>query len=258
MMISVIIPTYNEADHIVPLIKHLQKHGGRHLEEIIVSDGGSADDTAELAHKAGAKSIINNQLNRASQLNFGASQASGEILYFVHADTLPPTNFTQAIISKHQAGHRAGNFISRFNSSSAILKLNQFFNRFNFLFFRGGGDQSLFVEHQLYHSMKGYDEHFVIMEDFDLVKRLRKKTNFAAIEEEVLVSDRKYQRNSYLRTSFAYCLTCILFFIKVPPSILLKIYQHLICNQRYFTSTFTPQKEIRHIGNYCQKSKEAT
>lgn len=252
-MISVIIPTYQEEKRIVSLVEHLQLYGGTNLKEIIVSDGGSSDHTVELAYEAGAKTIVNNKVNRASQLNFGVSQASGDILYFVHADTFPPTNFVQEILNEFNNGYQAGNFASRFSSDKKLLKINHFLDNFNVLFFRGGGDHSLYVHKNTFDSTGGYNEKFVIMEDFDMVKRLKSTTKFAFIKSNITVSDRKYKNNSYFKVAFAYSFTYLLFLLKLSPIKLLKIYRYLICKQRYYLPASKRKKSVQAVESYCHK-----
>src|SRR5665213_1026118 len=98
-MISIIIPTYNESDSIGPLIQYLLDAGGPIVDEIIVSDGGSQDDTCERAARAGALLVKSPQKGRAAQMNHGAAEAKSAILYFVHADCFPPASFARDILS---------------------------------------------------------------------------------------------------------------------------------------------------------------
>lgn len=85
--ISIVIPTYNEAEVIQKLIRYLLNSENSSLLEIIVSDGGSTDNTQALAREAGAKVIQSPKKGRAAQMNAGAAEANGQILYFLHADT---------------------------------------------------------------------------------------------------------------------------------------------------------------------------
>ena len=71
--ISIIIPTYNEAETIASLIIYLQNHGQDILNEIIVSDAGSTDETLAIAEQCGATALVSPQKGRAAQMNFGAS-----------------------------------------------------------------------------------------------------------------------------------------------------------------------------------------
>ena len=93
MNLSVIIPTLNEAENIERLVHRLKNCGCSDSHEIIVVDAGSTDSTQELARKAGATAVLSPKKGRAPQMNFGAKQAKGDVLYFVHADSLPPEGF---------------------------------------------------------------------------------------------------------------------------------------------------------------------
>ena len=130
-MISIIIPTYNEADSIGNLVFALQQHKTDKDVEIIVCDGGSTDETVCIATMAGAKTYLSPVKGRAVQMNYGASQASGEILYFIHADTLPPQTYATDIAKAIKQGYQCGRYHTRFNSSAFMLKINAFFTRFD-------------------------------------------------------------------------------------------------------------------------------
>ncbi|MEM7380208.1 MAG: glycosyltransferase, partial [Bacteroidota bacterium] len=86
--ISIIIPVLNEEAHIGSLLRHLKAQPLHFVKEIIVVDGGSSDKTVAVAIKHGA-SVLHSNKGRARQMNFGAKHASGDVLYFLHADTFP-------------------------------------------------------------------------------------------------------------------------------------------------------------------------
>ncbi|HVK97528.1 MAG TPA: glycosyltransferase, partial [Flavisolibacter sp.] len=94
-MISVIIPTYNEQEHIAETIRWLWLHDeAGFISEIIISDGGSTDKTVAVALSEGVRAAVSPRKGRAVQMNYGASIATQSILYFLHADTIPPPTFT--------------------------------------------------------------------------------------------------------------------------------------------------------------------
>ncbi|RZL06730.1 MAG: glycosyltransferase, partial [Hymenobacter sp.] len=94
MTVSIIIPTYNEAEAITDLLGYLGQATASELAlEILVVDGGSTDATVRLAQQAGAIVLASPRKGRAAQLNHGAQQARGEVLYFLHADSYPPPGF---------------------------------------------------------------------------------------------------------------------------------------------------------------------
>lgn len=202
MRISIIIPTYNEAENIAALIAHLQHAGKTALAEIIVSDGGSVDETVTLASAAGAVTLQSPVKGRAGQMNYGVAHATGDVLYFVHADSRPPASYATDIASALDAGYNCGSFRFRFNSNKFMLRVNAFFTRFNFLFFRGG-DQSIFVTRTLFDKVGLYKEHMLIMEDYDFLERIWKAGKFVLIPKATLISARKYDNNSWLRVQLA-------------------------------------------------------
>lgn len=202
MHISIIIPTYNEAANIVKTVQHLKQNGGESLHEIIVSDGGSDDNTLELANAEGAITIASPVKGRAGQMNYGVQHASGDIYYFVHADTQPPATYEEDILKSLHNGYNCGSYITKFDSGSLILKINALFTRLNTLFVRGG-DQSIFVTKKLFEKVCGYKEDMLIMEDYDFLERIWKKGNFKLIQKGTLVSARKYDNNSWLEVQLA-------------------------------------------------------
>ncbi|MEL6922687.1 MAG: TIGR04283 family arsenosugar biosynthesis glycosyltransferase [Bacteroidota bacterium] len=202
MKTSVIIPTLNEAENITRLVHRLRDGGSDHLTEVIVVDAGSADDTQHLAKAAGATVLCADCRSRARQMNLGAAAARGELLYFVHGDTLPPPDYMNNIQSALTDGYPIGCFRFRFNSNRSLLKINSFMTRFNRMFVRGG-DQSLYVTREVFDQLGGYREDFIIMEEYDFIEKAQKNYPFRIIPNEVLVSARKYDHNSYLKVQIA-------------------------------------------------------
>ena len=113
--ISIIIPTCNEAACIGKLVAYLQKHGGKNVAEIIISDGGSTDETVAIAQQAGVTAFVSPQIGRAAQMNFGVTKATGDILYFIHADCFPPQNFAADFIAAVGSGFSFGRYRSKYN-----------------------------------------------------------------------------------------------------------------------------------------------
>ncbi|WP_064196897.1 MULTISPECIES: TIGR04283 family arsenosugar biosynthesis glycosyltransferase [Emticicia] len=203
MKISVIIPTYNEAENIGALIERIHQYGGVHLQEIIVSDSpNSVDQTIQIAQKLGAKTIKSSRKGRGIQMNAAAKIAQGEILYFVHADTIIHQDFANDIIKALENGIDFGCYRYQFNSSNWLLKINAFCTRFPFIWCRGG-DQTLFIRKSDFDKMSGFCENHQIMEDYEFILRAKKELKFGIIPKNVIVSARKYETNSYLRVQKA-------------------------------------------------------
>lgn len=198
-MISIIIPTYNEAESIARLIVFLKSEGAG---EIIVCDGGSQDRTLEIAKAAGATAVLCTKKGRAAQMNVGATIAEGEILYFIHADTLPPAGFMLDIERAVAKGYSLGRYQTRFNSNKPILKFNAFFTRFDW-FICFGGDQTLFITNTVFTSINGYNEAMIIMEDYDIVIRARTIGKYKIFEKAALISARKYDTNNWIKVQRA-------------------------------------------------------
>ncbi|WP_439487331.1 TIGR04283 family arsenosugar biosynthesis glycosyltransferase [Algoriphagus sp.] len=228
--ISVIIPCVNEEENLKELLPYLHKYASGELQEIIVVDGGSHDDTVAVARFYGAMVIHSPIRNRAAQLNLGAQKAKADIFYFVHADTRPPVEFGSVILDHISNGKEPGCFQYRFDSSAKILKLNSWFTRFNGVF-SGGGDQSLYISKLLFETLEGFDETYCIMEDFDLVKRIRQKTDFHVLPYKMSVSARKYAENNWMKVQLANLIAFSLFLLKVKPASIKSLYLNLL-NQK--------------------------
>jgi len=202
MKISIIIPVYNEADNIGRLVNYLVQHKKDSVVEILAVDAGSTDNTMEIARQAGAKTIISPQKGRAAQMNYGASLAQGDILYFIHADTIPPTSFDNDITEAVTEGFEVGRYRTKFNSRKWYLKINAWFTRFDW-FVCMGGDQTLFITKGLYEKSGGFRTDMAIMEEFEFVPRVRKLAQYKIFKKPALVSARKYDTNSWWQVQMA-------------------------------------------------------
>jgi rSAM/selenodomain-associated transferase 2 len=197
MQVSIIIPTYNEAKNIAKLICYLKRYGGELLLEVIVSDGGSIDDTLVLAEQAGAIALTSPEKGRAPQMNYAASMAKGDLFYFVHADTIPPYSYLTDINQAIEHGYDMGRYLSKYDSKSWLLKMNAFLSRLD-SFAAMGGDQTLFITKKLFLQTGGFDSGMKIMEEFEFCARARKKGKYTILHKPVLISARKYDTNGWL------------------------------------------------------------
>ncbi len=227
MTISIIIPTYNESAHIGELICDLKEKGGDSLVEVIVVDGGSDDDTVAKSKKAGAKVFAAPVLRRSVQMNLGAKSAQGDVLYFVHADIKMEVNYPIDIQEALSAGYSAGCYRYKFDSAKPLLRINAFFTRFEPLWCRGG-DQTLFITRDLFDELGGFQEDLQIMEDYDIIEKIRQKHRFRIIPSNIVVSARKYDSNSYLRVQFANFLVFTMYFWGASQSRLVSTYKRLL------------------------------
>ncbi len=200
--ISIIIPTYNEAEGIEKLVNQLMESSNETVIDLIVSDGGSEDGTIEKAASAGATALLSPRKGRAAQMNYGASLAKGDVLYFIHADSFPPQTFVADIQQAVTEGYDLGRYRTIFNSPKIILKLNAWATRFD-LFMCMGGDQTLFIRRQLFEAFNGFKEDMQIMEEYEFCARVRKTSRYKILPGTALISARKYDTNSWLRVQRA-------------------------------------------------------
>ncbi|QIX62482.1 glycosyltransferase [Hymenobacter sp. BT18] len=227
MNISVIIPTYNEVDNIGRLVQELRRHDPGHDVEIIVVDAGSPDGTAEAARRAGATVLLAPKPGRAAQMNHGAQHSAGELLYFVHADVRVHPGYVTTIRRAVRDGYPAGCYRFRFDSRHPLLRINSYGTRFQGLMSRGG-DQTMFITRALFEQLGGFDEHYCIMEDFDMIRRIRQVAAFLVVPQDVVVSARKYETNGWLRVQLANLTAFSMFFLKMPPPRIARTYKALL------------------------------
>ena len=225
MTISIIIPVLNEENTISKIVDYLLKTINQELtKEIIVVDGGSQDKTIEILKNYPSIKIIHSKKGRSIQMNTGSKNATSELLYFLHCDTFPPQNFDSEIIKKIKNGNLSGCFKMKFDSNHIVLKVSQWFTKFNFHAFRGG-DQSLFVEKKLFEKLEGFDENLTIYEDNEFISRLYNNSKFIVIQKSVTTSARKYLKNGIWKLQFHFLMIHIKYKLGVTQKELLKYYK---------------------------------
>ncbi len=225
--LSVIIPTYNEEERIQQLVAFITEYGSYAICEIIVVDGGSTDNTCNAALSSGATVLHSDVCARSNQMNLGAKAATGNVLYFVHADVQLQPSFVADIRESIHLKYSAGCYRYQFDSAKRILKLNAYCTRFKGLMCRGG-DQTLFVVKEVFDELNGFNQYYATMEDYDFIARLRSKHSFRIIPKNVLVSDRKYATNSWLRVQIVNFIAFTMFYLKVNPLEIKKTYSKLL------------------------------
>jgi glycosyltransferase involved in cell wall biosynthesis len=218
MLVSIIIITFNEAERIKKAIKNARLaarflSGNEVPIEIIVSDGGSTDDTSEIAKETADKVIIGPR-GKSHQLNAGAKQANGDILVFLHADTILPKGAIIRILDKLQNLYTVGGCFKKYWNWTPGIKRSSLVKFANYYWQGLGnwlvcllktfpGDNIIFVRKSIYKELKGFQPLW-ICEDFDFSRRLKKygKKRIAYIRSPVLTSTRRYETYGYLYTIF--------------------------------------------------------
>lgn len=213
--ISIVIPVLNEAANIVRLLEHLISHSSaRNIKDLIVVDGGSSDTTVDVLQQCRVDQeldflkIILSERGRARQLNAGAQQATGNILYFLHADSFPPNDFDTLIINEVNNGHQAGCFRLQFDSSHWWLRLASWMTQFSWRACRGG-DQSQFITRDLFAEIGGYDENYLIYEDNILINELYKRNQFTVINKKLTTSARRYETHGVWKLQYHFLVIYI-------------------------------------------------
>ncbi len=219
--ISIIIPALNEADNIAPALSALTRRDG---VEVIVVDGGSSDGTADLARSNGA-TVLASVPSKARQMNTGAEAATGDILLFLHADTQLPEYFEAPIIETvNQSGVAGGAFELRIDSEAKGLRyIERVANRRARHLQAPYGDQGLFVTKTLFEEIGGYPD-MPIMEDFELIRRLRRKGKIAILDLYVKTSARRWQNIGIFKTWLINQIIIAAYLLGVPPERLSRWY----------------------------------
>ncbi len=234
-MISIIIPVLNEEAFIGKLLEHLLANSSsKNISEIIIVDGGSSDNTRtitqdfitinnnaekEAYHYIKEKStntsfsypeakqvkitLLSSDKGRAKQMNIGAKSATGNILYFLHADSLPPKGFDQLIIDEVEKGNEAGCFRMQFDSNHWWLRLASWLTQFRWRACRGG-DQSQFITKSLFNDIGGFDENYTIYEDNILINALYARNKFVVINKKLKSSARMYRKFGVWKLQYIY------------------------------------------------------
>ncbi|MBW4543598.1 MAG: TIGR04283 family arsenosugar biosynthesis glycosyltransferase [Symplocastrum torsivum CPER-KK1] len=220
--ISIIIPVLNEANTINAVLARIL---GASNVEVIVVDGGSQDETVALAQSVGVK-VIAVTSGRASQMNAGAAVATGSILLFLHADThLPPAFDTLVRQVLQNTGAIAGAFELRIDAElwgiRVIEKMVNWRSRFLSLPY---GDQAIFLQASIFKEIGGF-LNLPIMEDFELMRCLKRYGKIAIVPAPVLTSGRRWQKLGVVRTTLINQLIIIGYFLGVPPAKLARWYR---------------------------------
>ncbi len=221
-IISAVIPTLNESN---TLKSTLQRVCRADAIEIIIADGGSTDSTLEIASEFDVKTTKVSG-GRAHQLNAGAAASNGRLLFFLHADTIVPAKYDRMI---RQALENpvtvAGAFRFRADSSSAAMKLIEWgANIRSSIFHWPYGDQGLFMGKRVFMEEGGFAP-MPIMEDFDLIRRLRRRGRIVTLRSAAVTSARRWLRLGPARTWMVNQIMIAGFYGKIPIPLLERFYR---------------------------------
>ena len=160
-------------------------------------------------------------------MNEGARAAKGSVLYFLHADSIPPRTFAVDITEAIVKDIPMGCYRLRFDVDHWFLKVNTWFTRFDVNAFRYG-DQSLFVSRDYFHKVGGFCEKHIVFEDYEIVKRLRRLGKFAILKNEVITSSRKYVINGVFKMQSIFYLMYFMYRLGYSQEKLLAMFRNLV------------------------------
>lgn len=223
--ISIILPVLNEADGINEAISRLRALDSGRCSEIIVADADPSGGTISAIGDGAVRTILSER-GRARQMNRGAAIAAGDVLLFLHADTiLPPKAFSLIQTAMRDQRYVAGAFDLGFDTRRKIFKVTE-----QYVFLRTRltkvpfGDQAIFIRRDYFEKIGGYRE-IPIMEDVELMSRIRKRRGrIRIIPAKALTSPRRYEREGLFFCTLRNWLLQTLYMLGVPPERLAKWY----------------------------------
>jgi rSAM/selenodomain-associated transferase 2 len=221
--VSIVIPTLNEADRLPQLLAVLASESD--LREIIVADGGSDDGTQLVALQLGAK-VISTEPGRGRALREGAAAANGDILLFLHADSIFPAGGLAAVLRALHRDQRVvgGNFRVVFDVETPFTRrlaaVYAWFRRFSLYY----GDSGIFVRRKVYDEIGGIKP-IPLMEDYDFVRRLERAGPTCRIDDPPLItSSRRFMNRPWPLALWSYTKIHLLYWLGVSPEHLASIY----------------------------------
>ena len=220
--VSIIIPTLNEAEHILDTLKDLEdlRRAGH---EVIVVDGGSTDDTMKLV-AAYADKLISSPKGRARQMNAGAEVANGELLWFLHADTRVPGEVVKVLWQLSTSETEWGRFNVHLSGKALLLRLVEaMMNLRSCVTGIATGDQGIFVNTELFNTVGRYPD-IPLMEDIALSKALKQVSRPVCLKQTLITSSRRWEEQGILRTIFLMWRLRFAYFLGASPEDLARRY----------------------------------
>ena len=223
--IGIVIPALNSSADINLTLLSLKVTYKVFDVDLLVVDGGSTDNTIEIARSYGAR-IINTSPNRGKQLALGALAVKGDWMLFIHADTKLEEGWIKTVnsfIKNPGNSNNAAYFHLAFNDPKQVARRLERMTEWRCRFLKMPyGDQGLLIKRSLYNSVGGYQP-LVLMEDVDLIRRL-KPHKLIPLPATAMTSANRYSQNGYLLRSARNLLCLTLYYLGVPIKLIHRIY----------------------------------
>ena len=221
VVVSIIIPTLNEADSIKPTLEAIKSFGEN--VEIIVVDGGSRDETVSIVESCKIR-VLKSSRGRGTQMHAGATAAKGEILWFLHADTIAPPSAIESIVEALKDSNAVGgNFAIRFDGKRRAARfLTWLYPRLGRIGLRYG-DSAMFARREIYERIGGFQP-FPLFEDLDFYRRLKRAGRTVNLSAKVTTSSRRFETRSFALTFARRSVLQVFYWLGVSPHRLAKSY----------------------------------
>ena len=221
-MVSIIIPALNEETQIGGTLRAFLALSGE--KEILVADGGSEDLTVEIATGLGVR-VVSCERGRGYQIRTAALEATGSVLWFVHADTRPENGALESILDSLRDGATAGgNFSLVFEgdhySARQMTWIYPYLRRIGLIY----GDSGIFIRRGVYEAIGGCKP-YPLFEDLDLIRRMKRRGKFVHLSTRVFTSARRFSGPRYVRVWALWITLQILYWAGVSPHRLARWYR---------------------------------
>ncbi len=222
-MLSIIIPTLNAAATLERTLACINNYPAD--KEIILADGGSTDETGQIAAGLGA-TFAASPRGRGPQLALGANRAQGEWLLFIHADTVLGDGWAETVnrfMANPEYRKKAGYFRFRLNHDELVARLLEGMVAWRCrILGLPYGDQCLLISRKFYYQIGGYSP-LSIMEDVDIVRRIS-KSRMVLLDADAVTSAERYLADGYILRSLRNLACLALYFIGLPPRLIARVY----------------------------------
>ncbi|MDQ1471809.1 MAG: hypothetical protein QOJ99_3289 [Bryobacterales bacterium] len=223
-MVSIIVPTLNEEARIGETLRALQELPGE--KEILIADGGSEDRTTGIASELGVR-VVACQRGRGCQIRTAAAEATGDVLWFVHADSRPEAGALESIVAALEGiSAVGGNFSLVFEGehySAAQMTAIYPYLRWLGLSY---GDAGIFIRQSVYEAIGGCRP-YPLFEDLDLIRRMKRHGRFIHLNTRIFTSARRFSGPRYARVWALWITLQVLYWAGVSPDRLARWYRHV-------------------------------